>query len=151
MARNSNSFTLRGFVGRDAEVKTVGTGKTLAQFNLCASERWQTPDGRSIEKSNWFRITCWGRQAEIAAARVLKGTLIEIHGRLESRQWERDGQTQYATDLVASELVFIDKATGQPITKQPLTAAEDAPAETAPAADQALAPTPKPRRRKPAA
>jgi single-strand DNA-binding protein len=147
MARNSNSFTLRGFVGRDAEVKTVGTGKTLAQFNLCASERWQTADGRSIEKSNWFRITCWGRQAEIAAARVLKGTLIEVHGRLESRQWERDGQTQYATDLVASELVFIDKTTGQPITEQQITVAE-APAETAPTAEQATAPASKPRRRR---
>lgn len=78
MAR-SNSFTLRGFVGRDAESKTTGSGKALAQFNLCASERWQTPDGRAVEKSHWFRITCWGRQAEIAQARVTKGTLVEVH------------------------------------------------------------------------
>lgn len=44
MAR-SNSFTLRGFVGKDAELKITSTGKQLAQFSLCVEERWQTVDG----------------------------------------------------------------------------------------------------------
>ena len=80
MTRN-DSFTLRGFVGRDAEIKQVANGRMLAQFNLCVSERWQTPDGRPVEKAHWFRITCWGRQAEIAQQRIAKGTLVEVHGR----------------------------------------------------------------------
>jgi single-strand DNA-binding protein len=131
MAR-SNSFTLRGFVGRDAETRATSTGRALAQFSICISERWQAADGQAVEKAQWFRITCWGRQAEIAARRVSKGALLEVHGRLEARSWKgANDQTHYATDLVATELVFIDNTTGQPFAVQPVgdSALADEPAE----------------------
>jgi single-strand DNA-binding protein len=135
MARN-NSFTLRGFVGKDAEVKTVGTGTTLAQFNLCVEERWQTRDGQAGSKKDWFKLTAWGRQAEIAAERIVKGALVEVHGRLENRSWERDGQKHYATDLVVSELVFIDRTTGQPIAEPVATPSAEPVVAEPPAEDE---------------
>ncbi len=142
MARN-NSFTLRGFVGNDAEIKTTTSGKTLAQFNLCVEERWQA-HGEQNSKKEWFRLTAWGRQAEIAAERIVKGTLVEVHGRLENRNWsDGSGQKHYTTDLIVLEIVFIDRSTGQPI-EQPVIVAEEPIAEAEP--------TPvKPRRRKLAA
>lgn len=144
MAR-TNTFTLRGFVGRDAEARTVGSGRTLAKFSLCASERWRTPDGQPVERAHWFTVTCWGRQAEIALARVQKGTLVEVHGRLEPRTYEHAGQKHYEIDLVASELVFVDKATGQPLAE--LTAEAAPEPETAPAPAPEV-PAAKPRRRR---
>jgi single-strand DNA-binding protein len=142
MTRN-NSFTLRGFVGNDAEIKTTDSGRQLAQFSVCVEERWQAR-GEQQSKKEWFRLIAWGRQAEIAQSRIKKGTLVEVHGRLEHRSWsDSNGQKHYATDLIVLEMVFIDRSTGQPIAE----AAE----AVQPVAPVPVEEAPKPRRRKVAA
>jgi single-strand DNA-binding protein len=150
MAR-TNSFSIRGFVGKDAEVKALASGKQLAQFSLCVEERWQAADGQTVSKKEWFKLLAWGRQAEIAAERVRKGTLLEAHGRLENRSWiDSAGQKHYTIDLVVRELVFIDRSTGQPIEEPtPSSQPEEPAAAPEPTPEQAEpAPERTPRRRK---
>lgn len=108
-----NKVILVGRLGADPEVKAIGSGSTVARLNLATSETW-VKDGQKQERTEWHRITVWGKLAEICGKHLSKGRQIYVEGKLQTRSWEdQQGQKKYATEIVASTVQFLSPATGE--------------------------------------
>ncbi len=109
-----NKVILVGRLGADPEVKTVGQGQTVTRLNLATSESWMGKDGQKQEKTEWHRITVWGKLAEICGKHLAKGRQVYVEGKLQTRSWEdQQGQKKYATEIVASTVQFLGAAGGE--------------------------------------
>ncbi len=75
-----------GNVGREPEMKMTPTGKAVCEFSV-AVNRVSNSGGERTEQADWYRVSCWGRQAEIAQQYVQKGMQIFVDGRFSARTW----------------------------------------------------------------
>ncbi|MBI6545154.1 MAG: single-stranded DNA-binding protein [Cyanobacteria bacterium NC_groundwater_1444_Ag_S-0.65um_54_12] len=88
-----NSVVLVGRAGRDPEIRFLEpSGNAKTTFNLAVDRPVRRTEG--VETTDWFRIELWGKQAQIAADYVRKGSLVGIQGRLEISKW-KDAQGQW--------------------------------------------------------
>jgi single-strand DNA-binding protein len=102
-----NKVILVGRLGADPEVKAIGSGSTVCRLNLATSETW-IKDGQKQERTEWHRITVWGKLAEICGKHLAKGRQVYVEGKLQTRSWEdQQGQKKYATEIVASTVQFL--------------------------------------------
>ena len=86
--------TIMGHLGKDAEVKQIGT-KTVTTFSIAVS------DGtKEKPHSSWFDVEAWDLPDWLAAG-LTKGALVLADGRLKTEEWEKDGQKRSKTKLVA--------------------------------------------------
>ncbi len=105
-----NKVILVGRLGADPEVKAIGSGSTVARLNIATSESW-VKDGQKQERTEWHRVTVWGKLAEICGKHLAKGRQVYIEGKLQTRQWEdQQGQKRYSTEIVASTVQFLGSA-----------------------------------------
>ena len=105
-----NKVILVGNLGSDPEIKATSNGSSLANFSVATSERW-TKDGERHEKTEWHRVTAFGKLAEIVGQYVTKGSKVYIEGKIQTRSWETDsGEKRYATEIIARDLQMLDKA-----------------------------------------
>lgn len=113
MSKGVNKVIIVGNVGKDPEVRYLPSGGAVASISVATSERWKDKDtGQQQERSEWHRIVFFNRLAEIVGEYVRKGSKIYIEGSLRTRSWEQDGQTKYATEIVASEMQLLDSRQG---------------------------------------
>ncbi|MNJ98549.1 Single-stranded DNA-binding protein [compost metagenome] len=105
-----NKVILVGRLGADPEVKAIGSGSTVARLNIATSESW-VKDGQKQERTEWHRVTVWGKLAEICGKHLAKGRQVYVEGKLQTRQWEdQQGQKRYTTEIVASTVQFLGSA-----------------------------------------
>ncbi len=103
-----NKVIVVGRLGADPEVRTVGQGNTVTRLSVATSENWVDKEGRKQERTEWHRITVWGRLAEICGKHLAKGRQVYVEGRLQTRSWEDpQGQKRYATEIVANTVQFL--------------------------------------------
>lgn len=98
------SIVIEGNLGKDPELKGDGD-KTRATFTVAVNEK-----SGGEEHVEWFNVVCFGKTAENAAKYLSKGRGALVQGRLQTRQYEKDGQTRYFTELRADRVVFIGGA-----------------------------------------
>jgi single-strand DNA-binding protein len=102
-----NKIVLVGRAGRDADYKPLEGDKAIARFSL-ATDRPAAPGSESDPE--WHHVVCWDRRAESVSRFVTKGRLLLVSGRLTYRSWEApDGTTIHAAEIVASEVVPLDR------------------------------------------
>ena len=108
MARGINKVILVGTLGRDPEVKHLPSGDAMANVSLATSESWKDKStGEKKEVTEWHKVVFFKRLAEIAGEYLRKGQQVYIEGSLKTRSWEKDGQKQYTTEIVASSLQML--------------------------------------------
>ena len=108
MARQGlNKVMIIGNLGRDPEVKYLPSGQAVANFSVATSRAWTDKEGKKEERTEWHRIVAFGKLAEICGEYLSKGRQVYIEGRLQTRDWEKDGQKHYTTEIVASDVVFL--------------------------------------------
>ncbi len=108
-----NKVIIVGRLGADPEVKAIGSGSTVARLNIATSESW-VKDGQRQEKTEWHRVTVWGKLAEICGKHLAKGRQVYVEGKLQTRQWEdQQGAKRYTTEIVASTVQFLGAAGGE--------------------------------------
>lgn len=116
MSRTVNEVILIGNVGSDPEIRVTTTGKRVAKVSLATS--WKYKDN---ERTDWHRLTLFGRLVDVVEEFVRKGDRLYIRGRIEYSQTEVKGHgTRYWTDIVVTDLVMLGAA-------QPTVVAADAP------------------------
>ena len=108
MSRSLNKVMLIGNVGNEPEVKSTAGGGKLAKISLATNRSFTDRSGQQQDKTEWHRLTFWGKLADIVEQYVHKGDRIYAEGRIEYSQSE-DGQggTRYWTDVVVSEMVML--------------------------------------------
>ncbi|MBC54887.1 MAG: single-stranded DNA-binding protein [Gammaproteobacteria bacterium] len=112
-SRGVNKVILVGNVGKDPETRYLPSGGAVTNVALATSETWKDKNtGQAQEKTEWHRIVFFNRLAEIVNEYVRKGSKLYIEGRLQTRSWEQDGITRYATEIVANEMQMLDSRGG---------------------------------------
>lgn len=101
-----NRVILIGNVGQEIAAKEVG-GVKVVNFSIACGEKYKDKDGNVVEKTEWVNIVAWQKLAEIIEKYVKKGDQIFIEGRLQTRKYEKDGQTHYATDVRAENMTML--------------------------------------------
>lgn len=111
-----NEVLLLGNLGAAPEIRNTQAGDKIANFSLATSESWKDKSsGERREKTEWHRVVCFGKIAEIADAYLQKGTTVMIRGKLRTRKWsDKNGVEKYSTEVVLdgfdSKLTFIKGA-----------------------------------------
>lgn len=102
-------LTLVGHLGGDPEMRYTAGGTPVANANLATSRRWNTDSGQQ-EKTTWFRLSWWNKQAETAAQYLQKGSKILVTGEIEqARPWtDRDGNLQATIEVRVASFRFLD-------------------------------------------
>ena len=76
-----NSVTLVGRAGRDPEVRYFESGSVVANLTLAVNRRSRD------DEPDWFNLEIWGKQAQVAADYVKKGSLLGIIGSFKLDRW----------------------------------------------------------------
>ena len=109
MARSVNKVTLIGNLGNDPEMKALPSGSQVANLSIATTDSWRDKSsGEMQERTEWHRVVCFDRLAEICGQYLKKGSRIYMEGSLRTRSWEQEGQKRYTTEIVGREMMMLD-------------------------------------------
>lgn len=121
-----NKAMVFGNLTRDPELRSTPGGQQVCTFGLATNRVYKKADGTKGEQTEFHNIVVWGRQAETTAQYLRKGSSAYIEGRLQTRSWDKDGQKQYKTEIVAETVQFGPKGGSQGSTPRNAEAATPA-------------------------
>lgn len=102
--RGINKVIIVGTLGADPEVKYAANGNAIANLSVATSEEWNDKaTGQKQQKTEWHRVSMFGKIAEIAGQYLRKGSQVYLEGKLQTRKWQdQNGQDRYTTEVVIS-------------------------------------------------
>lgn len=104
-----NKAMVIGRLGKDPDIKYTNSGSAVASFSMALSEYWKDKQGEKQEKTEWIDIVAWERLADLAQSYLQKGSVCYVEGKLQTRSWDdQQGQKKYRTEIVASQIRFLD-------------------------------------------
>lgn len=110
---NLNKVMLIGNLTRDPEVRNTSGGQTVASFGIATNHRYTDKDGNKQEKVEFHNIVAWAKLGEICGQYLKKGSKVYLEGRLQTRDWEdKEGQKRKTTEIVAENMIMLDRAGG---------------------------------------
>lgn len=99
--RGVNRVTIIGRLGADPETRYMPNGNAVSNVTLATSDSWKDREtGQLQERTEWHRVVFFGKIAEIAGQYLRKGSKVYIEGRLQTREWEKDGIKRYTTEII---------------------------------------------------
>lgn len=99
--RGVNKVILVGTCGQDPDCRFMPNGNAVTNLSLATSEQWtDKQSGQKVEKTEWHRVVLFGKVAEIAGEYLRKGSQVYIEGKLQTREWEKDGVKRYTTEII---------------------------------------------------
>ena len=145
MPADLNRVTLVGRLTRDPEMRHTAGGDAICSMRLAVSSRARDEGGNWGDRSNYFDVTVFGRQAETASTYLAKGRRIGVDGRLSWREWQtQDGSKRQSVEVIANDVFFLDSRgeggggderrqpvsgdlapVGAPVAPSPVAAVED--------------------------
>lgn len=103
----SANISLIGNLGKEPETKITEKGTFMANFSIASNTFRNTPEGRQ-EKTDWFRVTAFGKQAETIARYVRKGHRLSVQGRLTFKPWlDQNKSPQSGAEIVLQDFQFL--------------------------------------------
>ncbi len=104
-----NKVTLIGRLTHKPEERVMPSGQKLATFSVATNYIWRdykTKEKR--DKTEFHRVTAWGKLAEVILTYLEKGSRVYLEGRLQYRQREdKDKRKRYSTDIIADEVIML--------------------------------------------
>lgn len=102
-----NKALLIGNLGADPETRTAGSGTVITNLRVATSRRVKEDDSY-VEKTEWHRVTVFGKTAESCAKYLKKGRQVYVEGRIETQQWtDKEGVERYTTVIIADDVRFL--------------------------------------------
>lgn len=106
-----NKVIIIGRLGADVEYKELAGGHSVANMSVATSEKYKDKQGEMVEKTEWHRVTVWGKTADLCQQYLSKGREAYFEGKLQTRKWEdKEGNTRYTTEIVANTVQFLGGA-----------------------------------------
>lgn len=104
-----NRVTLVGRLGKKPEMRYTQDGSAVANMALATDETWKDKNGEKVQKTEWHKLVCFGKLAEICDKYLDKGKLIFVEGKLQTKQWEdKDGNKRFTTEIIVSEMKMLE-------------------------------------------
>jgi len=109
MSRSLNQVQIIGHLGADPETRALPSGSSVANIRVATTESWKDKQsGENREKTEWHRISAFGKLAEIMGEYLRKGSQVYIEGKLATRKWQdKQGVERYSTDIIADTLIML--------------------------------------------
>lgn len=101
-----NKVMIYGNLTRDPEMRAMPSGGNVTSFSVATNRVYKKADGSRAEQTDYHNVVVFGRQAETSAQYLKKGSSAYIEGRLQTRSWDKDGQKQYRTEVIADRVQF---------------------------------------------
>ncbi len=102
-----NKCILVGRLGGDPETRYSASGNPVTNFGLATNEYFKR-NGKSEKNTEWHRIVCFGKLAEIVKDNLAKGREVYVEGRIQNRQWkDRDGNDRRTSEIIANIVRFL--------------------------------------------
>lgn len=110
-----SSIQIIGRLGRDPEMRYMPSGDPVTQINVATDRAWNDKSGTRQKETTWFRVSIFGKQAEIANQYLSKGKMVFVEGRLSvdpktggPRTFTRqDGTMAASFEVVANTVRFL--------------------------------------------
>ena len=103
---NYNKVVLVGNLTKDPQLKYVLNGVAVSNYSLAVNRPYKDNDGN--RGSDFIRVVCWKRLAELSEKYLKKGDSVLVEGALQSRTYEKEGQTHFATEVLAQKIEFLN-------------------------------------------
>jgi len=102
-----------GNVGSDAELRYTPSGAAVASFSLATNKKWKSADGTPQEKTTWYRVSVWNKQAETVSQYVTKGMKVLVEGEdIEAKVFTgKDGTARANLEIKAQNVRFLSGRT----------------------------------------
>ncbi len=110
MAGSLNKAMIIGNLAAKPELRYTQGGAAVTTLNIATNERWTDKSGETQEKTEWHRVTVFGRSAENCEKYLEKGRQVYVEGRIQTRKWQdNDGNDRYTTEIVANNVQFLSE------------------------------------------
>ncbi|MCX6027959.1 MAG: single-stranded DNA-binding protein [Chloroflexi bacterium] len=97
-----------GHLGRDPEMRYTPSGVPVTSFSIATTRKWTDQNGQPQEKTTWFRVTCWRKQAELTAQYLKKGSLVLVEGDIDASAYtDKQGNLRASLELTATNFRFM--------------------------------------------
>ncbi len=113
MAEGLNRVMLLGNLGADPELRVTPGGQAVLKLRLATNETYLDRNNVRQERTEWHRVTVWGRRAEALGKILQKGDLLFVEGRLQTSSYEKNGEKRYSTEVVANNIVLPGSGRGR--------------------------------------
>ena len=108
-----NKIFIVGRLSRDPEIRYTQNGSAIANMTVATDESFVGSDGNKVERTEWHRVTVFGKAAENCGNYLGKGSLVHVEGSLATRKWQdQNGQDRYTTEIKAQRVQFLDRREG---------------------------------------
>ncbi|MBO0722680.1 MAG: single-stranded DNA-binding protein [Blastocatellia bacterium] len=103
-----NKIVIVGYLGRDPEIRYTPQGTAVCNFTIATTEKRKDRAGEAQDVTTWFRVSAWGRQAEVANQYLSKGKQVYVEGRLRQEEYtDRDGAKRQSLEVNATDIHFL--------------------------------------------
>jgi len=103
-----NKVIIVGHLGNDPELRFTSSGQPVCRLSVATSRQWKNKQtDEAVQETEWHRVTVWGNQAEMCDKFLSKGRQVYVEGRLRTSSYEKDGQKQYSTEIIAEQVQFL--------------------------------------------
>ena len=111
-----NKAIILGTLGQDPDMRNTASGSVVANLSVATNETWKDRQtGEKQERTEWHRVSMFGKLAEIAGQYLSKGSQVYLEGRIQTRKWQdKDGNDRYTTEIVANEMQMLGGKKEQP-------------------------------------
>jgi single-strand DNA-binding protein len=106
MAEGLNKVLLLGNLGADPELRVTPGGQAVLKLRLATTESYLDRNNTRQERTEWHRITIWGKRGEALAKFLTKGDRLFIEGRIQTSSYEKNGEKRYSTDIIANNVIL---------------------------------------------
>ena len=106
MAEGLNRVMLFGNLGADPEYRTTSSGTGVLKLRLATTERFKDNSGEWKDRTEWHRVTVWGKRGEALSRILSKGSTIFVEGSLRTSSYEKDGEKRYTTEINATNVLL---------------------------------------------
>jgi len=108
VASDLNYCSFIGRLGKDPETRYLPNGDACANFSIAVGESWKDKaSGEKAERTEWVRCVAWRQLAEIVGEYCKKGQQVFVSGKMQTRKWEKDGHTNYTTEIVIDRMQML--------------------------------------------
>ncbi len=106
MSEGLNQVHLIGYLGADPELRMTQMGQAMLKLRLATTQVWFDKDQKKNERTEWHRVTLWGRRAEALAKALCKGSRVYVDGEIRTSTYEKEGKKHYSTEITANNILF---------------------------------------------